>query len=407
MAGYFVGGIMKKILMLISITIFLVACQSKQVEKSVVLEGAGLEGGKLEVDPIEEKIKSMTLDEKLGQLIIAGFQANEYNEELDYLIKDLKLGGLIFFNRNIKSGLETQNLIKAIVENQDIRLFLSIDEEGGLVSRLPPDMVKMPKASEIGHINNEDLSYEIGKTIGINLRGLGFNMDFAPVLDINSNPKNPVIGTRAFGRDPDRVIAMAIPYMKAIQDEGVLAVGKHFPGHGDTDVDSHLDLPIIKKDKEEIEKLELRPFKEAIDNNIDGIMISHLMYEDLDPDYPSSISQIIIGDLLRGQLAYKGLIVSDDMTMNGIIKNYTIEEASFRFIKAGGDLALICHGQEEVRRVLEYFKLQVDQGRLLEGEIDEKLYRILEYKETLTYQPEDINYINDFSNKTIKDFKER
>ncbi len=131
------------------------------------------------------------------------------------------------------------------------------------------------------------------------------------------------------------------------------------------------------------------------------------MYEDLDPVYPSSISQVIIGDLLRGQLAYKGLIVSDDMTMNGIIKNYTIEEASFRFIKAGGDVALICHGQEEVRRVLEYLKLQVDQGKLLEIEIDEKLYRILEYKERLSYQPEDINYINEFSNRTIKDFKER
>lgn len=389
-------------------TIFLMACQSKQVEKELVgLEKPGLEEDRLEVDPIEEKIKSMTLDEKLGQLIIAGFQANEYNEELDYLIKDLKLGGLIFFNRNIGSGLETQNLIKTIVENQDIRLFLSIDEEGGLVSRLPSDMVKMPKASEIGHINNGDLSYEIGKTIGLNLRGLGFNMDFAPVLDINSNPKNPVIGTRAFGSNPESVIDMAIPYMKGIQEEGVLAVGKHFPGHGDTDVDSHLDLPIIKKDKGEIEKLELRPFKEAIDNKIDGIMISHLMYEDLDPVYPSSISQVIIGDLLRGQLAYKGLIVSDDMTMNGIIKNYTIEEASFRFIKAGGDVALICHGQEEVRRVLEYLKLQVDQGKLLEIEIDEKLYRILEYKERLSYQPEDINYINEFSNRTIKDFKER
>ncbi|MGL5750355.1 MAG: glycoside hydrolase family 3 N-terminal domain-containing protein, partial [Paraclostridium sp.] len=225
---------------------------------------------------IKDKIENMTLEEKIGQMIVAGFNGTKVNEEVNTLVKDLKVGGVILFSRNIENSAQLKNLNDNISKlNKDIELFISIDEEGGRVTRLPSDTIKFKSAKEIGETGDLDYAYENGENIGMTLKEHGFNMDFAPVLDIYSNPKNTVIGDRAFGSDEKIVSDMGIATMKGIEEGCVVPVVKHFPGHGDTEVDSHFGLPIVTKDLKELEKFEFIPFKKAIKEGCDVVMVSH------------------------------------------------------------------------------------------------------------------------------------
>lgn len=335
------------------------------------------------LDPIEEKIKNLTLEEKVGQLIIAGFEGSQVNEEVIRLIKDYKIGGFILFSRNImdeNQTLELINEIKKVNSSNSIPLFISIDEEGGKVSRLPKAYPRLPEAIEFGKKNDKELSYELGRILGERVKTLGFNMNFSPVLDINSNPNNPVIGNRAFGSEIESVVDNGIEVMLGIRDSNIIPVVKHFPGHGDTALDSHINLPTVNKTKEELKSFELIPFIEAIENHVDAIMLAHILYPEIDK-YPATMSPGIINELLREELGFTGVIVSDDMTMGAIIENYTIEEGVLSFLKAGGDLALICHGRDNPINVIEEIIDAVKRGELSEEEIDKKVYRVLNLKE--------------------------
>ena len=337
-----------------------------------------------EVDPIKDRIKSMTLEEKIGQLLIVGFEGTEINKNIVGFIDELKVGGFILFSRNIEDENQTLKLLNNIKEansNNDIPLFLSIDEEGGRVSRLPKSFTKLPEAVKLGKKNNKDISYNYGKILGERVKSLGFNVDFAPVLDINSNPNNPVIGNRSFGNTVDLVVDNGIQVMLGIKDTNIISSVKHFPGHGDTSIDSHVNLPTVNKSMEELEKMELIPFIRAIEEDADMIMVAHILYPAIDREYPSTMSEKVIQDLLRDKLNYKGVVVSDDMTMGAIVENYSLEEATLRFIKSGGDIALICHGKDNPKKVIEYIKESVNTGILDEENIDEKVYRILNLKE--------------------------
>lgn len=362
------------------------------------------ENNNIQIDPIKDRIKSMTLEEKIGQLLIVGFEGTEINNEIVNFIEELKVGGFILFSRNIEDENKTLKLLNNIKEansNNDIPLFLSIDEEGGRVSRLPKTFTRLPESVKLGKKNNKDISYNYGKILGERVKALGFNLDFAPVLDINSNPKNPVIGNRSFGNTTDIVVSNGIQVMLGIRDTDTIPAVKHFPGHGDTSMDSHVNLPIVNKSMEELESMELIPFIRAIEEDVDMIMVAHILYPAIDKEYPSTMSQKVIQNLLRDQLGYKGVIVSDDMTMGAIVENYSLEEASLRFIKSGGDIALICHGKDNPRKVMEYIKESVDTGNLNEKDIDEKVYRILKLKEK--YNLEDkIVELNDLEGLNIE-----
>lgn len=351
----------------------------------------------IQKDNIEEKIKSMSLEEKVGQLIIAGFQGVEISDEVIDLINKYKIGGFILFSRNIenkKQTLELLNNMKLENSNNDIPLFLSIDEEGGKVSRLPSEYIKLPEAIKFGDKNNKELSYKLGEVLGKRVKSLGFNIDFAPVLDIYSNKKNKVIGSRAYGTTVEKVVDNGIEVMKGIRNANIIPAVKHFPGHGDTSMDSHIDLPRIDKTLEQLNTLELIPFKKAVEKDVEIIMIAHILYPEIDDVYPASMSKNIIEELLRNEMGYKGVIASDDMTMGAIMKNYQLEDGVVEFIKSGGDLALVCHGEENPILAINAIIYAVNNRSITEKQIDEKVYRILKLKEKYKLQDEIIESIN-------------
>lgn len=334
-------------------------------------------------DPIKLTIDNMSLEEKIGQLFLVGFEGKEIDENIKEFIEKYKVSGFIFFKRNIGSKDETKKLIYDLKEtNKDnkIPLFISIDEEGGNVSRLNHIFGKTPTATQLSDIDSREGSFKHGEEIGRRLSTLGFNLDFAPVLDINTNPKNPVIGNRAFGNSEESVIEHGLEVMRGIRKEEIISCVKHFPGHGDTFIDSHIGLPKIDKTLEELKELELRPFIEAIREDVDMIMIAHILFPNIGKDYPSSMSKAIITDLLRDDLNYNGVVITDDLTMGGITENYKLEDASLEFFKAGGDIALIAHNKENYINSIERLKEAVKDGEIKIKDIDEKVYRVLNLK---------------------------
>lgn len=355
---------------------------------------------------IQIKLDSMTLDEKIGQLFIVGFDGYEANENIESLIKENHVGGVILFSHNAENAHQLMNLtnaLKTINLHNKIPVFISVDEEGGRVSRMPKELKKLPSNKIIGEINNSNLSYNIGKIISKELTCLGFNMNFAPVLDINSNLQNPVIGDRSFGNNVDIVSKLGVKTMEGLRDGNIIPVVKHFPGHGDTSVDSHVGLPLINHDIKRLKEFELIPFKEAINNNADVVMISHILLPKIDPSYPATMSKTIITDVLRNDLKFKGVVVTDDMTMGAIRKNYNISNAAIKSINAGTDIILICHGYDNEMSAINSIKKAVKNNIITEDRINESVYRILKLKEKYKISNDTVDNIDvDKINSEIK-----
>lgn len=359
---------------------------------------------KQQIDLIKQQVDRMTLDEKIGQMVLVGIEGYQLNENTKSLIQKHRVGGVILYKQNIKNAEQLLSLINSLKQTNEqyIPLFISVDEEGGRVSRMPEEIKKLPAARAIGDKNDIQLAYDMGATVAELIKAFGFNMNFAPVLDINSNPKNPVIGDRAFATEPEKVSRIGIAVMKGIQSGNVIPVVKHFPGHGDTSVDSHIGLPVVQNDIERLKNFELIPFKEAIENDAEVVMIAHILLPEIDEESPATLSKKLITDILKNELGFKGLVITDDMTMGAILENYEIGEAAIKSLAAGADIILVAHEYEKQIQVLEAMKKAVEDNIIPESRIDESVYRIIKLKEkyNLKNQPIDNVKVEIINKKT-------
>ena len=292
--------------------------------------------------------------------------------------------------------------------NKDAIESINLNQQNETIDTIKEEIKKLPSNEVVGNINDEKLAYDIGKTIGYSLKSFGFNMDFAPVLDINSNPKNTVIGDRAFSSDKNTVTNLGVSEINGFKSSNIISVAKHFPGHGDTDIDSHYGLPIINKTLEKLKDVEFIPFKKAIEEKVPAIMVSHILLPKIDDINPASMSKTIITDILRKDLKFDGLIVTDDMTMGAITNNVDINEACIKSINAGVDLLLICHGYETEIDVINNIKEAADRGIISIDRINESVYRILSLKYNYKISNEKIEIVDvDNINSKIEDILDR
>lgn len=338
---------------------------------------------------IKNAIHHMSLDEKIGQMIIAGITGTTVDQQTHSFLHDFKVGGFIFYANNLDNPKQSMNLVndlKRANKKNRFPLLLSVDQEGGEVSRLP-GLNRLPDNRTIGKRNDPTYSYEIGKKLGRQVKGFGMNMDFAPVMDINSNPNNPVIGDRSFGDDKDVVSNLGIQTMAGIKDENVIPVIKHFPGHGDTSVDSHEQLPRVDKNLQQLSDFELIPFQRSMEKGADAVLVAHILLPNIGASMPSSMSKTVITDILRKKLGYGGVVITDDMTMKAITNQYEIGEAAVKSVQAGSDIILIAHGYENVVSAIKQIKKAVKQGDISEHQIDKSVERIIRLK--LKYHVDD------------------
>lgn len=347
-------------------------------------------------EPSESEVQSllsqMTLEEKVGQMIMGGFYGDVPTEDARRLIQEAHVGSMILFaySGNVKEPLQTAKLNNGLQKlaadtRLKIPLLIATDQEGGVVARLTTGATELPGNMALGAARDPKLVRQAYKIMAQELRAVGIQMDLAPDLDVNVNPDNPVIGVRSFAENPELVAQMGTEAIRGLQKNNVIATAKHFPGHGDTNVDSHLGLPVINKSREELEKVELVPFKQAIASGIDAIMTAHIHVPALDPtpDLPATLSKPILTGLLREQLGYKGLIITDSMTMAGVANYFGgVPQAAVKAVDAGADIILLTPSLTTDEQI-EVYRAIVDAvraGTLAEKRIDESVLRILKAK---------------------------
>ena len=300
-----------------------------------------------------------------GNVIVCGFHGLETPETLRQWLSDRAVAGVILFKRNIDGVHHAAALIESCTAANDPKLpiLVSVDQEGGRVARFGEPVLQLPPMRALAAAGDALLTRGAAAVLGRQLRAIGLNLDFAPVLDVDTNPDNPVIGDRAFGRTADIVIEHALAFADGLHDGGVLSCGKHFPGHGDTDLDSHLALPILRHDRARLDEVELRPFRAAT-KRIPSVMTAHVVFESVDPQVPATMSRAAIEKLLREEVGFAGAVFSDDLEMKAITERYSIEEAGVLAIEAGCDLLLVCSDLEAAGRLRETLATEAARRKL-------------------------------------------
>lgn len=325
---------------------------------------------------------SWTLEEKIGQLFCIGFDGKEMNEAVISMIKEKKVGNVILFSRNITSANQVRQLTDSLKEQGSRKspLFIAIDQENGIVNRMPEDEANFPGARALGYIGDTQFTKEISVATASLLKEYGVDMNFAPVLDVNSNRSNPVVGLRAFGEDKQTVMDHGIAFMEGHESQGVVACAKHFPGHGDTSTDSHLGIPLVDKSYSDLLKTDIPPFRKAIVEGCSALMISHVIYPALgEKKLPATLSPKVINEFLRETLRFDGIVVTDCLEMKAVSDNETPKAAVQAFL-AGADIMTISHTFEKQKQAIELLLQKVQQGEISEARIDESFRRVMEMK---------------------------
>jgi beta-N-acetylhexosaminidase len=346
-------------------------------------------------DLIGHAIKHMTMEEKVGQMLMPdyrkwnGVNVTEMLPEIEAQVKKYHLGGVILFLENVVTTEQTTRLVNSYQEAAEkYNLLMSIDQEGGIVTRLQSG-THMPGNMALGATRSEEVSEKVGRAIGEELHSLGINMNLAPVLDVNNNPDNPVIGVRSYGEKPELVAQMGNAYIKGLQESGTAATAKHFPGHGDTASDSHFSLPVVPHDLERLKAVELYPFQQAMNAGIDAIMTAHVTFPNVDNStaiskkdgsvipVPATLSYKVLTELMREDMGYNGLIITDAMNMAAIADHFGQVDAAIRTVKAGSDIVLMPVGLDSVANGLYN---AVNSGEISIERIEQSVERILTLK---------------------------
>ena len=345
-------------------------------------------------DPIAEAVAAMTTEQKVSQLLVAGIEGTQLGQDAVQAVQDYQVGGVILFGRNVESAWQLAELTNGLKDlNGDYTpLFLCVDQEGGRVDRMPPEVERTPSAWSVGQtLDTEGVGAAYGALLAEECAAFGFNMDFAPSLDIWSNPDNTVIGDRAFGNDWEWTAFFGMSAVESMEEQGgVIPVVKHFPGHGDTSVDSHVALPVVDKSLEELWQSELVPFNMTLNQedyfgaqagpSAPAVMVAHILLSRVDPDYPASLSHRVVTGLLREEMGFDGVVCTDDLTMGAVSNTYGMGEAAVLAVEAGCDLLLVCHGADNLTAARDALLEAADSGRLSPERLDESVKRILSLK---------------------------
>ena len=338
---------------------------------------------------VDDTLAEMTLSEKVYQMMfvtpesITGVatvvRAGETSKEA---LKNHPVGGIVYFTENFETREQTAEMLKNIQKFSKIPLFIGVDEEGGRVARLSSNknmgVTSHPSMLTIGQTKDTGKAYEIGKTLGKELSELGFNVDFAPVADVVANNENTEIGDRSFGSDATLVSDMVSSVVKGLRETGVSAALKHFPGHGSTIADSHKGTSVSTRTLDELRTIDFLPFKAGIDAGADFVMVSHMTLTEIsDNDLPSSVSKQVITDMLKGELGYKGIVITDSFSMGAITENYTQGEAAVMAVEAGADMILM---PSDIKKAHGAIVKAVNSGKITKERIDESVRKILTIK---------------------------
>ncbi|MBI2001548.1 MAG: beta-N-acetylhexosaminidase [candidate division NC10 bacterium] len=308
-------------------------------------------------------------------LFCLGFEGIRVPDDLRRLL-GAGLGGVILFRRNLRDLEQICRLTAGLHAAASGPLLVGVDQEGGRVTRLPEPFLSPPPAASLGALDDAILTRDLARAVGRELRAAGFSWNLAPVLDVHTNPANPIIGDRAFSHDPERVARLGVAAIQGLTEVGLLATAKHFPGHGETAADSHLTLPESPQPTARWRAVEFVPFRRAIQAGVPVVLVAHLLCPALDREAPSSLSRTVITDILRKELGYDGVVVSDDLEMGAIAARFDVGEAAVRFLEAGGDLVLICHDAVRQRDAMAAVAAALQAGRLSEAHLAASLDRI-------------------------------
>lgn len=327
----------------------------------------------------------LSLEVRVGQLIFTGVPGTSVGAAAERLVGQLHIGNVVLMGENAGPPAQVAELTSQLqalaVRSNGVGALIATDQEGGTVQRLKQGFTILPDAASVGAAGRSDLARRYGEMVGDELSAVGVNMPLGPVLDVNDNPANPVIGRRAFGTTVEAVVASGVPFIEGLHAAGVIAVGKHYPGHGNTETDSHFTLPVVKKTLAELEQTELAPFRAATQAGLDAVMVAHVAYPALDPSgLPASLSPVI-GGMLKEQLGPHGVVVTDDLGMAGVAAMMAPEEAALRAVQAGADLVICVSQPCDATRVQARLLRAAQTGELSEARLNDAVRRVIELKQ--------------------------
>ncbi len=335
----------------------------------------------------------MSIRDLIGQHLIIGISGTELTLEEKSFIVENNIGGIILMGRNCTGPKQIRDLCAEIQSlrhqlKEKTPFFIGIDMEGGRVHRLKSPFTQWPALKKIGDLDAPTVAFHFTQKMGVELMAIGINLDFAPCIDVFTNPKNTVIGDRAVSHDPHQVEKMASALVRGYIKSGIISCAKHFPGHGHTIIDSHEELPVEEADLKRLNEVELVPFKKALRSRVEMVMTSHILFKNIDPKWPVTLSELFLKKIIREELKYRGLIVTDDLDMKAMLNNYDRDQIAVRALQAGAEILLYCNDPSSPPIAIEAIMSAVVQGQLNQADLENSYSKIMDLKKIKLLQPD-------------------